>query len=86
MEVIKFSFDKEYKLPKLVIALGQFDGIHLAHLKIINKVINEAKKSNNKSAIITFYPHPDFVLGKRKEEGYLTPLEDKIEFFRNLQL
>ena len=44
MEVIKFSFDKEYKLPKLVIALGQFDGIHLAHLKIINKVINEAKK------------------------------------------
>lgn len=86
MEVIKFIFKKNYNLPKLVIALGQFDGIHLAHLKIIKKVIKEAKDTNNKSAIITFYPHPDFVLGKRKEEGYLTPLEDKVEFFENLGL
>lgn len=86
MEVIKFQFDKIYELPKLVIALGQFDGIHLAHLKIINKVIKTAKEKEIKSAIITFYPHPDFVLGKRKEEGYLTPLEDKISFFNNLGL
>lgn len=86
MDVINFVFEKDYRLPKLVIALGQFDGIHLAHLTIIKKVIKEAKDLNVKSAIITFYPHPDFVLGKRKEEGYLTPLEDKIELFRSLGL
>lgn len=87
MELINFKFGTNYNdLGRLVLALGQFDGLHLAHISIIKKVIQEAKDNNVKSAIITFYPHPDYVLGKRNNIGYLTPLKDKEQILENLGL
>ena len=38
----------------LCAAVGNFDGVHLGH----QKLIDEAKKHNLKSAVLTCYPHP----------------------------
>jgi len=78
MELLNFKVDENYSLGKLAVALGEFDGIHLAHQKLINKVVNYAKAKNIKSAVISFDPHPDYVLNKRTNLGYITPLKEKV--------
>ena len=44
--------------PKLAIALGFFDGVHLGHQKVIKSAVDFAKQQNTKSAVITFKEHP----------------------------
>ena len=49
---LKDSIDNNY------VALGSFDGLHLGHLSLINKVNELAKKDNGKSMVFTFKNHP----------------------------
>ncbi len=41
-----------------VVTIGNFDGIHLGHQKLINNCISIAKEENLKSVVLSFYPHP----------------------------
>jgi riboflavin kinase/FMN adenylyltransferase len=65
--------------PELVMALGFFDGIHKGHQAVITTAKDIAERTNRKSAMMTFNPHPSAVLGKKTEHiRYITPLDDKI--------
>ena len=55
----------------LVGTIGYFDGIHLGHKKILNKLVNEAKSKNGKSVLITFWPHPRTVLNQGESVNLL---------------
>ena len=62
-----------------VVTLGIFDGVHRGHKTLITSLINRAKISHGESVIITFYPHPRFVLSDNKTGiTFLTSLEEKI--------
>lgn len=50
--------------PCMVVTSGTFDGVHLGHQKILQRVTNLARENQGKSAVITFWPHPRYVLGK----------------------
>lgn len=63
-----------------VITIGTFDGVHLGHRKIIEKLKEEAEKTAGESVIITFHPHPrkivsSTILGIR----LINTLSEKIE-------
>ncbi len=58
--------------------IGNFDGLHLGHRKIIDTVKDLAKQSSTRSCIITFDPHPQKVLGK-KEVPLIFPLEQRFD-------
>lgn len=45
-----------------VVALGNFDGVHLGHQKVIGRTRDIARKDNVPSAVMTFEPHPISVL------------------------
>ena len=45
-----------------VVTIGTFDGVHLGHQKILERVCNIAETTNGTSVIITFWPHPRLVL------------------------
>ena len=78
MELIYFDkYIKKGLFDKLVVAVGQFDGFHLAHMELLNKVKIRAHEINAKTALITFDPHPDFVLKKNLDLTYISPLVDK---------
>jgi len=47
-----------HQLPKTILTIGNFDGVHIAHQTIIQRTIDEARARNLKSAILTFEPHP----------------------------
>lgn len=44
------------------LAIGVFDGLHIGHRKIIERVVRDAKKLKVKSVVLTFDPHPAKVL------------------------
>ena len=79
LDKTNFKFDNS-----LVVAIGQFDGIHLGHLSLLKKTIEIGKENSYKTAVITFDPHPDFVLGKDTKLTYITPFEEKKKMIENL--
>ena len=68
-------------LPEPVCAaIGNFDGVHLGH----QKLFDECKRHNLKSAVLTFYPHPSVFLKKIKNYTLVTPIEHKIEIIESM--
>lgn len=85
MEVIRYRLGDKLNInEKIVVAIGQFDGLHLAHKTLIKKAIEIAREKNIKSAVITFDPHPDYILGKRENLGYITPISAKANYLKSL--
>ena len=41
-----------------IVTIGTFDGVHIGHQKIINRLISLGKEAELKSVILTFFPHP----------------------------
>ena len=52
--------------PDLAIALGYFDGVHLAHQKLISKAVEFAQNNSKKSAVVTFDENPSNYFIKEK--------------------
>ena len=57
MKII-YGISQIKKYPKPVVALGIFDGVHLAHRKIIQDAVKQAKVIRGTSIAVTFWPHP----------------------------
>lgn len=71
------SISKYTAQEPIAITIGTFDGVHIGHRKILEKVINHAKNANLKSAVLTFFPHPRMVLQKDADIKLLNTLEEK---------
>lgn len=66
------------------ITLGTFDGVHIGHRRVLQGVINEAKKKGEKSLVITFDRHPLSVLKPGFPPRLLSTLDEKIILFDNI--
>jgi riboflavin kinase/FMN adenylyltransferase len=64
----------------VVLTTGMFDGVHVAHQRLLQKINNRAKEQESESVLITFWPHPQMVLGSndRSPIQLLNTLEEKI--------
>ena len=71
------------KKSKSVIALGTFDGVHLGHQKIINKLLQEAKKLKATPIIVTFFPHPTHVLTPDKPLKMINSIDERVALLKN---
>ncbi len=73
------SFDT---LPPSVVTSGTFDGLHFGHQKILQRLKEVGKLHGLASVVITFWPHPRFVLQKGADDlQLLSTLEEKITQF-----
>ena len=79
-----FSPTEKCKGLKTTITLGTFDGVHIGHRYILDKVISNAEKSEEQSAVITFDRHPSSVLKPGSTPQLLTTLDEKLTLFENL--
>lgn len=66
-----------------VIALGNFDGVHLGHRAILKAAIDRAHSLGGKAYALTFDPLPAKVLAPRRAPLMLMTPEDKLEFLRD---
>lgn len=79
MEVIRgIETLKNFYRGKIVLALGNFDGVHLGHREIIKMAADTAKDYGCKSAVMIFDPHPLQVLAPEKSPLLLQTLEQRI--------
>ena len=78
---------KEYdKQHSTVITIGTFDGVHIGHRKILERLINDAKSSDVKSVVLTFFPHPRMVLQKDADIKLINTIAEKTKILKNLGL
>src|SRR5690242_15727623 len=61
------------------VTIGSFDGIHLAHRALLERVKTIAQQRDAASIAITFNPHPVQVLAPEKAPRLLTPLPVKVD-------
>lgn len=68
------------RLPKAIVTSGTFDGVHVGHQKILDKLIQLARKTGGESVVITFWPHPRLVLHEdSKDLKLLSTFEEKAD-------
>ena len=64
---------------KTILTLGTFDGVHIGHRKILEKLIQNVENGKYESLVLTFFPHPRMVLQGQSEVKLLTTIAEKIE-------
>lgn len=62
-----------------VVTSGTFDGVHVGHQKILSKIRQIAREKNGKSVVLTFWPHPRFVLKNTSDFRLLSTFEEKAD-------
>ena len=87
MEIIDLN-NCETALAENAVALGNFDGIHIGHQKLLESNIKEAKIRNLNSAVLIFRNHTKELLGKKNGSKIqlLTSFDQKISILRNFGL
>ena len=61
------------------VTIGAYDGVHVGHRKIIDATKEAAQRHNAKTAVVTFEPHPVFVLRPDKAPKLISSLDLKLE-------
>ncbi|RME04988.1 MAG: riboflavin biosynthesis protein RibF [Planctomycetota bacterium] len=65
-------------LPRPVLTMGVFDGVHRGHQELLQQLKNWAKEVQGTSVVLTFFPHPKVVLEKTKDFPYICSLPHRL--------
>lgn len=69
-----------------IVTIGTFDGVHIGHQKIINRLIDLGKQEELKSVILTFFPHPRMVLQKDSNIKLINTIDERSKILDRLGL
>ncbi|MDP6521288.1 MAG: bifunctional riboflavin kinase/FAD synthetase [SAR324 cluster bacterium] len=70
MQVYRFQ-KKPADIPRAVVTIGNFDGIHLGHRALISAAVNEAHLQGCASALVTFNPHPQEIIHSQQSVSHI---------------
>ena len=82
MKIFYDEYNNINNEDQLTITLGNFDGVHIGHQRLIERVLSY---SDTKHGILTFDPHPSQVL-RRQNFATLTQRSDKVEYLKKYPL
>lgn len=74
----------EVKLDRSWLTIGSFDGVHQGHQQIIHSLVAGAKQAGVPSVVVTFFPHPQFILRGESRPYYLTLPEKRAQLLAEL--
>ena len=83
MDIFEEIDDIKY-FKNSIVTIGVFDGLHLGHRKLLNKLVKVSKLCNTQSVVVTFNPHPREVLTTSFFNNCITPIQTKINLFKEL--
>lgn len=75
------TLDRQLKSP--IVTIGNFDGLHLGHAKIIDEVVKRAKTLGAESVVYTFRPHPQIALNPEKTVELVCTYDEKLALLAN---
>jgi riboflavin kinase / FMN adenylyltransferase len=74
------GLDNFVKLPFAVVTSGTFDGVHIGHQKILNRLRETAKQYRGETVVITYWPHPRLIVSTDSADlKLLSTIDEKIE-------
>ena len=79
-----FASINDVTLQDTWLTIGTFDGVHIGHQKILKHLVDGAQVGKQKSVVVTFYPHPAIVLGKRDAANYLTHPDERAKLIGDM--
>jgi riboflavin kinase/FMN adenylyltransferase len=82
MEVFH-TLDQIISRQPTAVTIGNFDGLHIGHQKLIHSMIQSAKTEGRDSVAITFFPHPK-AYANRAGFFYLTSMDEKLELLAKM--
>ncbi|MCD0464576.1 bifunctional riboflavin kinase/FAD synthetase [Flavobacterium sp. ENC] len=62
---------------KTILTLGTFDGVHIGHKKILERITQNTENGKYESLVLTFFPHPRMVLQEKSEIKLLNTISEK---------
>lgn len=83
MKVLQ-ELDQTFSDQKLILALGNFDGVHRGHRLLLEEMCRFARRVGAVPAVLLFQPHPQQVLNPEKAPGLIIDNEKKIELMEAL--
>jgi riboflavin kinase / FMN adenylyltransferase len=81
MEILWGADTRPSEERPTVVTVGMFDGVHRGHRLLFERVFEEAKRLDARSAVVTFDPHPLDVLRPDRAPCMLTTLEQRLGLF-----
>lgn len=72
------------KKEKSIVTIGTFDGVHIGHKLILEKLIQNAKERDCESVVLTFFPHPRMVLQESSDVKLINTIKEKSELIGNI--
>ena len=85
MKVYK-GIQQEFNFKNPVLTIGTYDGVHLGHQVIIQRINELAKETGGESVLLTFDPHPRIVLFPDKNLKLISTIDEKIRLFESFGL
>jgi riboflavin kinase/FMN adenylyltransferase len=79
---VHYGFENAKGIKNPVVTTGSFDGVHIGHKAIINRINAIARQIGGESVLISFYPHPRKVLypeTEGKDLMFINSQKEKIE-------
>jgi riboflavin kinase/FMN adenylyltransferase len=87
MTIKEHTSAMSYKSDKpCVVTIGTFDGVHVGHKAILDRLVATAKKDGMDSVILTFFPHPRMVLQKQSNIKLINTISEKKELLNKTGL
>ena len=71
------NIEKYNPVKQSVVTIGTFDGVHIGHQQIVNRLIESTKDNDLASIILTFFPHPRMVLQKDANIKLLNTISER---------
>ncbi|MBE8727436.1 bifunctional riboflavin kinase/FAD synthetase [Flavobacterium hungaricum] len=68
---------------KTILTLGTFDGVHIGHKKILERIRQQTENGKYESLVLTFFPHPRMVLQEKSEIKLLNTISEKTKLLEN---
>ena len=84
MRVVRHLARHAGRLPRTVLTLGNFDGVHRGHQAIIQTAVRHAAERGGRPTVLTFEPHPIAVLMPDRAPPIIQSLHDRLETLRGL--
>lgn len=73
-------------IKNAVVTSGTFDGVHLGHQHILERLVKEARNCDGESVVITFWPHPKLVINPQSDLRLITDLEEKLQLLEKFNI
>jgi|TARA_B110000977_G_scaffold63759_1_gene86717 riboflavin kinase/FMN adenylyltransferase len=79
---IYHSLEEFRKVKNAVVTTGTFDGVHVGHITILERLKEIANSVDGETVLLTFFPHPRMVLFSDNDLKLITSQHEKIDLLR----